>query len=152
MKVWVEDSARAELIKEAEKFPDKETGGALMGFFAETGGVVTHVIGPGPGAFHGKTSFQQDNEWVQEMIDHHYMETGRTETYLGDWHTHPGGSGYLSDPDRKVLRIIARKSWPKLPIPLMLILCGGSPWEFKAWTTRRGFFPFWDYWELPVCK
>lgn len=152
MKVWLEDTAQAKLIQEAEKYPDKETGGALMGYFARTGAVITHVIGPGPGAFHDKTSFQPDNEWVGEMIAQHYCVSGRIETYLGDWHTHPGGGGDLSRADKKVLKIIAKKSWPKLPIPLMLILYGGSPWEIKAWTTRGGSFATWTYQKLPLYK
>jgi integrative and conjugative element protein (TIGR02256 family) len=112
-----------------------ETGGVLLGYWVEEGGepVVTHAIGPGPEAVHERTRFIPDDEYQYAEIARLYRESGRRLSYLGDWHTHPGGAAYLSRNDRATLRRIASYAAARAPRPVMLILAPGPNWEPSAW-------------------
>lgn len=94
--------------------------------------VITSVIGPGPKAIHLKRSFIPDNEYHLKEISAHYADSGRTETYLGDWHTHPKAVAYLSDRDEETLIAIANYKEARLLKPLMMIL-GTKPFGLKVW-------------------
>ena len=92
-RVWVSDAVRDEFVVEAERAGDYETGGILIGYWTPDGSqaVVTQIIGPGPGALHTRTKFVPDTEYQEVEITRIYLESGRIQTYLGDWHTHPEG-------------------------------------------------------------
>jgi integrative and conjugative element protein (TIGR02256 family) len=73
----------------AARYP-LETGGVFMGYWADDRtAVVTQAIGPGPNAYHHRHRFAPDQEWQTTEIAEYYRASGRRETYLGDWHTHP---------------------------------------------------------------
>ncbi|WP_221175684.1 Mov34/MPN/PAD-1 family protein [Rufibacter immobilis] len=132
--VWLKESAyNAILIETIKKMP-LETGGILMGYWGNNNeAVVTAVIGPGSKAIHLKRSFIPDNEYHLEEISSHYADSGQTETYLGDWHTHPKANAYLSGRDEETLIAIANHKEARLPNPLMMIL-GTKPFGLKVWT------------------
>src|SRR5689334_17122746 len=90
----------------AARFQALETGGALMGYWHGTDtAVITAIIEAGPGALHERYNFEPDQQWQVEQIARHYSASGRRETYIGDWHTHPAANtGGLSRTDRGVLR------------------------------------------------
>lgn len=120
------------------KFPN-ETGGTFMGWWAnDTEAVITAMIGPGPNAHHEFSSFEPDQNWQLEKISGHYLASNRRETYLGDWHSHPGAShGDLSWWDRRVLRKIATSKPARCPRPLMLIFWGDKEqWRLSAWSAE----------------
>src|SRR4051794_35166071 len=107
---WCSAKSRAAMIAEANRAYPTETGGILMGYWARPNleAVVTRVIGPGPNAIHTPVRFVPDTEYQERKIAEVYARSGRLETYLGDWHTHPGSScGKLSRQDRRTLRRIA---------------------------------------------
>src|SRR3546814_7384631 len=56
--------------------------------------------------------------------------SGRRETYLGDWHTHPDGTDVLSRADKATLRRIARTPDARAPRPVMLI-ANGEPEQWR---------------------
>jgi len=123
------------LIESIIKMP-RETGGVLIGYWGNNQeAVVTAVIGPGPKAVHKKRSFKPDHVYHVEQISQHYYASGRTETYLGDWHTHPKAGAYLSDRDLKTLHAIGNYEQARLNKPLMMIL-GTNPFELKVWAAR----------------
>lgn len=135
-----------------ETFP-LETGGMLLGYEADNGeAVVTAVIGPGPRARHRRYRFSPDAEYQQSELTAHYVRTDGRETYLGDWHTHPGGSTVLSFLDKKTLTRIASTPSSGTAKPVMAILGGGSrTWDigavrFLGWKRR---FPF-NWYDLPT--
>lgn len=123
----------------AEKQYPLESGGVLMGWRSnEITAVVTAMIGPGPKALHERYAFQPDQDWQNEQIALHYERSGRRETYLGDWHTHPDArNGTLSWTDRNVIgRIIAAPA-ARCPVPVMMILWGApKSWSLSMWQGR----------------
>lgn len=120
----------------------------LMGYWHGVDcAVVTGVIGPGVAAIHKPHSFEPDLNWQRSVIAEHYERSGRRETYLGDWHTHPGAiTAVLSRADRRAPRriIAAPKAW--LRTPLMAVFFVGDPeWGLSvsraSLDERLPFFP-----------
>lgn len=121
-----------------------ETGGILMGYWGSaTEAVITAVIGPGPKAVHKKRAFRPDSAYHEQEIARLYAQSGRTETYLGDWHTHPGAAAYMSFRDEETLSTIANHKEARLQTPLMMIL-GTRPFELRAWahSYKKSLFSF----------
>jgi integrative and conjugative element protein (TIGR02256 family) len=134
--VWVAREALCAMEREAREKAPRETGGMLLGYRAGRSDapelVVETVIGPGPRARHGRTRFDPDGAWQRVELARAYRSRAAT-TYLGDWHSHPGGTAAPSDLDRRTARAIARRRRARAPQPLMAILFGGRPWELAAW-------------------
>ena len=121
--VWLQKAAYTRILEETIRKMPCETGGILMGYWGSAGeAVVTTIIGPGPKAVHKRTSFVPDYEYDKKEIGRHYEQSGFTETYLGDWHTHPYAAAYLSEQDKKTLKKIADFEPARLVKPLMMIL------------------------------
>lgn len=120
---------------EANLHYPQETGGALMGYWLQDTVVITAAIGPGPEARRTRYSYEPDHEWQNAHIAQLYRESGRRETYLGDWHTHPNAeSGRLSPVDRKVLRTLINSAAARVPQPLMGIMYGRpGEWSLAVW-------------------
>ncbi len=96
------------------------------------------LIGPGPAAQHAPLSFRPDAPWQQERIDEAYGRSGRTVTYLGDWHTHPSGTPTLSPRDMSTLRRIARAADARARRPVMAVFGGGDPqWTLSVRQLNR---------------
>lgn len=146
--VWIPQNVVQACFEEAsDKFP-LETGGTFMGWWADADtAVITAVVGPGPNAHHGRHSFQPDEAWQLDQIARHYAASGRRETYLGDWHSHPDISrGTLSWIDRRVLRRVITTPSARCPSPLMAIVWGQSDdWQLTVWRARLRPRPLlWD--------
>jgi integrative and conjugative element protein (TIGR02256 family) len=129
-------------VAEAARAAPLESGGVLLGWQDPEGRklVIAGVVGPGPQATHRRTRFSPDNDWQCEQITAAYEESGRTVTYLGDWHSHPGGGDTPSRRDERTARRIARARAARARHPVMLILSGGSEvWHPTAYryTGRR---------------
>lgn len=102
----------------------KETGGVLLGHHAHNDPLsasVQHLVGPGPGARHEARGFAPDHEWQAERVAELWRDDRNLE-YLGDWHTHPGGSPGLSPLDKDALRVITRSVDAQQDRPVMLVL------------------------------
>ncbi len=132
---WIPSDIQTALRDEAEIFSPLETGGVLLGYWAvgTSEAVVTRIVGAGPDAIHRENHFVPDYEFQETDIARHYEESGRKLEYLGDWHSHPGGQGYLSDVDRKTLLRIGKTKSARVEEPLMLVLAGGPEWTIHAW-------------------
>ena len=135
--VWLEHAALATMRREAARKAPHETGGVLVGYWADRGTevVVTAVIGPGPDAEHEFDSFRPDYGFQEREIVRRYEKSRGSETYLGDWHTHPDASdGQLSRKDRRTLWRIATFKDARAAHPLMAVLHGGDPeWNLTVW-------------------
>jgi integrative and conjugative element protein (TIGR02256 family) len=133
--VWVSSGVMSLLINEANRTIPAETGGVLLGYWAQKGGepVITNAIGPGPRAVHECRRFVPDQDYHLEQIGGLYEASGRRLRYLGDWHTHPGGTASPSKSDLATLSLIASTKNARLPTPLMLILAPGPNWNPSAW-------------------
>ena len=137
-RAWLPRLAAELIHAEAQnKFP-LETGGILMGYWAEADVVITHAVGPGPNATHGKISFIPDAQYQEGEVARIYEESGRLSTYLGDWHTHPRGSTRMSRRDRRTLRRIASSTEARCPKPLMALCAGGKKkWLMGVWVFKK---------------
>lgn len=93
--------------------------------------VITNATGPGPHAEHSPSFYKPDNEWQHDEAIRIYEEFN--VSYLGDWHSHPYPSDYLSSDDRRTLRIISRHDNGRVPCPLMLILHDRDEWMLTIW-------------------
>lgn len=135
IKAWIPAARLASMVEEARHCLPNETGGALMGYWADRSTVViTDVIGPGPNAKHSRHSFYPDAEYHDREIERIYTASDWLHTYLGDWHTHPNGSARTSRKDRKTLSAIASDPGARAPRPIMAILAGNKDWELVIWS------------------
>lgn len=101
-----------------------ETGGILLGHASEGGAAVTVAVGPGPEARHARYGFTPDGDWQASQVAEAWSVDGSIE-YLGDWHTHPGGTTRFSDLDRRAAVTISEAPAARQPRPVMLVLALG---------------------------
>jgi integrative and conjugative element protein (TIGR02256 family) len=104
-------------------YPD-ETGGVLLGHRQPgdgLGATVRYLVGPGPAAIHEPRRFEPDYAW-QAAATAELWTTDQSLEYLGDWHTHPGGTTALSQLDKDALRAIAAAPDANQGNPVMLIV------------------------------
>ncbi len=143
--VWLPRTIANEMVAEADRWFGLETGGTFMGYWAnDREMVVTANIPAGPAAKHERFRFEPDQAWQQSKIDLHYEASGRLDTYLGDWHTHPNAvTSNLSHTDRSCIRRIISTKTARQARPVMLLLTGKiGDWSFHphvcATKTRWG--------------
>ena len=137
--VWLTTEIAAACKDEASRTFPLESGGTFMGYHADNNTVViTAVIGPGPNASHGRSHFEPDQAWQLNEIARLYAESGRRETYVGDWHSHPNASsGEVSGVDRRVLKAIMKTPAARCRRPLMALLYGNpTGWQLDIWRAR----------------
>jgi len=135
--IWLKESVFSAMLNETGMKLPLETGGIIMGYWGSANEVViTKAIGPGPGARHKRYSFEPDYKYQLEKVTEVYNRSGYTETYLGDWHVHPGASAYLSGTDIQTIHRIANYKKARQPNPIMMIL-GTAPFGLKAWMCER---------------
>lgn len=144
-RIWIENDALSEMLDEARTRYPSETGGLLAGYFSVDNEdvVVTNVTRPGPRALHLPMTYRPDYAHDEETIGAIYDSSHGMITYLGDWHSHPLGSGSLSWRDRRALRNIVRNRGNDLQHPVMLIVADAPEWVSHAWrltACRRGIF------------
>lgn len=130
------------MVTEARRTDPLESGGILLGWHAADGRdlLAAAMIGPGPDAVHKRTRFEPDSAWQRRELSRVYRDSGRILTYLGDWHSHPGGSDTPSRRDERTARRIARHRSARVREPIMVIVAGqGTRWELAPhlYTARR---------------
>lgn len=133
---WISSGVWETLISEADRRYPLETGGALVGYWSDAETVVvTESLGPGPASDHDRYSYRHDHDWEASQIALHYERSGRSEVYIGDWHTHPdASSGDLSGTDRRSIRRVIKSREARLPRPLMTVLFGRpGNWRLAVW-------------------
>jgi integrative and conjugative element protein (TIGR02256 family) len=131
--VWIHEGVVAEAVEESGRRYPHETGGVLVGYWAERQAVVTNVVGPGPLASHRETRFEPDYDHHDEQVARLYTASGGALTYLGDWHSHGAGSPYLSMKDRSTLYGIATDPGSRAPRALMMVLGESPDWRLRVW-------------------
>ena len=141
------EDAWAAIITESNAMAPEETGGVLLGYWGdvpasgESAGrseaVITHAIGPGPNALHGRNFFIPDQPYHVSEIAKRYHASGRRITYLGDWHSHPKGLADPSRKDKRTLASIASAESARVPIALMLIVVADDLPRARLWTCNR---------------
>lgn len=136
--VWLSAQTLSSLRTEADRQFPLETGGALIGYWSDAQTVVvTEFVGPGPDSVHGRYSYQHDHKWEASQIAIHYDRSGRSQVYIGDWHTHPEAkSGDLSGTDRRSIRRVIKSREARACRPLMAVLFGSpEQWTPSVWVS-----------------
>jgi len=138
---------------EAKRVFPLETGGVLLGYSSDSTDevVVRTVVGPGPLARHDASGFLPDQRYHEAEVARLYAESGRTWTYLGDWHTHPNSTAGLSLTDRRTLGRVSRANAARVTFPIMAILAG-SPCVFGDEAVRTDAVAARSGWQLAVWK
>lgn len=97
-----------------------EVGGWLLGYRDGDALVVTHATAPrSHGTPFGVTISGRGH---RPAFDRLWDATGGRVTFLGDWHTHPGGPALPSDRDRDAAAQVAEDDDFKTPRPLVAIV------------------------------
>jgi integrative and conjugative element protein (TIGR02256 family) len=107
-----------------------EVGGWVLGYWTgdESTLVVTHATPPGPRG----TPFgvRISGRGHRARFDAAWRASGGHVTFLGDWHTHPGGPPLPSERDRGALKQLATGEQFGTPRPLALIVANRRwPWS-----------------------
>jgi integrative and conjugative element protein (TIGR02256 family) len=84
--------------------------------------IVALAYGPGPQARHRPWSIAPDRPATQAAIDEVHNQSDGALSYIGEWHTHPGGSERPSRRDLSSIETIANEETVDLAEPLMLIV------------------------------
>lgn len=121
-KVWIPQILINEMIDKIERYAPLETGGSFFGYLSEDSDlVITHLIEAGPFAKRTAFSFEPDQKYQLQIMEELFFESGKSLSYLGDWHSHPSSSADLSLRDRRTLAKIAKSSEAKCPQPIMMV-------------------------------
>lgn len=132
-RIWLSKQSLKRLFNDAFRWFPKETGGVLVGYTALNKDlVITDLFCAGPLAEHHASYYIPDYLHDQKKVEQVYFETGGTEVYLGDWHTHPYSNALLSKTDRQTLIAISNYAEARIKEPVMLIL-GIDPFEMGIW-------------------
>ena len=126
-----------------------ETGGVLAGYWVGPDELVIKAASePGKEAVHRRYRFSPDHDHQLAWIAAGYEQTDGVETYLGDWHTHPGAQVAVpSAADSRTARRISEHKEARAPNPVLLILAGDQAgWTTFCWVAqpklRFGVFPY----------
>jgi integrative and conjugative element protein (TIGR02256 family) len=152
---WIPSGTWRQIRAEAARYDPLETGGILVGYWAtESEVVITRSISAGPRAIHKAYKFAPDQQHQEGELARVYRDSGGVETYLGDWHTHPGqGTPHPSGKDRSTLKRIAATPEARAPIALTMIVGGsGGDWRIGIWAGYlEPWFGFWDKLAVAEC-
>jgi integrative and conjugative element protein (TIGR02256 family) len=134
--VWIGRSLLEFIESEAVKWSTLETGGVFAGYCVRDEIVVTQVVGPGPNAMHKATMFIPDYQFHNREIARIFKESNGREYYLGDWHTHPNSTAYLSGMDKETLEEIGNYKRNRIFKPIMLVMAT-NPINVGVWIYHR---------------
>lgn len=114
--------------------PDSETGGVLIGRYAEDGRVayVEMASSPPGDSSAGLDWFERGRNGLAELLREHWNLPQR-RFYVGEWHFHPIGRAEPSPQDRQQMVQIARDPNYHCEQPLLLI---ASPSTLRHRTAR----------------
>ncbi|WP_425249084.1 Mov34/MPN/PAD-1 family protein [Bradyrhizobium brasilense] len=85
-----------------------EAGGILIGCYRGPHIEITECSEPLRRDRRARLRFDRDDPGHQGLASRRWSESGRTHTFVGEWHTHPGFSSTPSTIDLKTWREITR--------------------------------------------
>lgn len=135
--LWLHASVENHLL---ELPPSRcEIGGWLLGYWSsdENDVFVTHATPPGP---RGRPwGVRISGVGHRERFDAAWASSGGAVTFLGDWHTHPGGPAVPSERDRGAMRKLAADENYGTPQPLIAI-ASIPRWRWSRSASEVRFF------------
>lgn len=112
-----------DVLRHVSSLPHRlwEVGGWLLGYWAGAGTaiVVAHATPPGRRGTPFGVTVSADKH--RPLFDSAYDASNGYVTFLGDWHTHPGGPTRPSTKDTKAMKQLADESDYGTPLPLIAI-------------------------------
>ena len=152
--VTVTDTCRTEVSRYAAAAEDgRETGGILLGHHRDRPRPVldaVHAGDAGPRAVRQEAAFRRDVRHAQALADLAYRTDG--SVWIGEWHTHPGGSHRPSRRDLTSYRRMLRD--PELAFHVFLTMivlpsqdCGWRRPRFTGWVVTTA-----DVWPVPLLR
>jgi integrative and conjugative element protein (TIGR02256 family) len=101
-----------------------ESGGILLGFLRGEDIEVVARTTPGPSDLRSFSSFERSDPRHQDVAREVWIASRETQTWVGEWHTHPYGDVLPSSIDLKTWRMHARRE----KRPMVFILLAPSAW------------------------
>jgi integrative and conjugative element protein (TIGR02256 family) len=116
--------AAADVVDKLRSLPRRpwEVGGWLLGYWTadRTAVMVTHATPPGPRGTPWGVRISAAGH--RPRFDEAWEASGGLVTFLGDWHTHPGGPARPSDRDRRAAQLLATDLDFRTPTPVIAIV------------------------------
>jgi integrative and conjugative element protein (TIGR02256 family) len=104
---------------------DREAGGILIGSYRGPHVEILHCTTPLPADRRHWNMFDRSDPGHREEAMRRWQDSGRTMTFVGEWHTHPEPVPSPSFLDRSTWKRIARRH--KIG-PLVFVIRGTSGW------------------------
>lgn len=137
--VWLSPAAISSMMQSAVRAGRCETGGILIGRYGPEGWVadVMEATPKPKGSRSGWFWFERSDIGLATLLEERWQHGLH---YLGEWHSHPGGSPTPSDSDLRAMDKVARDDAYRCPAPLLVIVGGGakSTWSLSATLVRDG--------------
>jgi integrative and conjugative element protein (TIGR02256 family) len=124
--LWLPSGVLAEVQRLAGEALPSETGGTLAGQYVQDGRVaqVERGLGVRRGGRHSRTSFYRPPDALDGQLAEIYRASAGSTYYLGEWHSHPGGTPGPSPTDLRTMEELARSPLVATDTPILLILEG----------------------------
>jgi len=108
-----------------------EIGGAMIGLIHSKRQIiyVTRVLDPTPDSIGTKYEFRRGIQELPKAVVEIQRKTGGLLGYVGDWHTHPRGSGALSPTDIKAM-LETKREFDMAGLPTFALIV--TPKKFHA--------------------
>jgi integrative and conjugative element protein (TIGR02256 family) len=107
-----------------------ETGGILIGEYLDGGQTVriTEVTGMPEDSQFGRAWFKRGQQGLVSLLRDRWAIG---QHYVGEWHSHPGGSAEPSHSDIAAMRKIAQDPLYRCNAPILLVVGGRPPDSFS---------------------
>jgi integrative and conjugative element protein (TIGR02256 family) len=115
-----------------------EVGGWLLGYWADGRDTIVVTHGTPPAARGTALGITISGKGHRRRFDEAWTRSNGHVTFLGDWHTHPGGPAIPSRTDHRAMRQLADDSDYGTPEPLIAI--ASVPRLHRAGAVRVAFY------------
>lgn len=120
----------SEVTRLAGRADSVETGGILIGRYLKKGRFVriTEVTAMPEDSRFGRAWFQRGRKGLDALLRDRWAQG---QYYVGEWHSHPGGSAEPSGSDVAAMRKIAGDPLYRCEAPVLLVVGGRPPDSFS---------------------
>lgn len=117
------------VVQHATETSHAETGGILIGKYSAAGDSVTVIEASAKprDSLVERFAFQRGLQGLKALLSTRW---NMGLYYVGEWHSHPGGSPRPSGPDLVAMRKIAGNAKYQCRAPVLLIIGGNPPHKF----------------------
>ncbi len=118
----------------------KETGGILIGRYSLdlSLAIIARATDPPRDSRAGATWFERGTADIEKLLNDAWTKNFH---YLGEWHSHPGGSPIASSNDEEQMRRIASDELVRCSTPVLLIVGGvKNALTIAAFAHKNGSF------------